>query len=78
MEKENLNKSLCEMFGGELDVTEGSRVKKSEVRQYKDSLCKMAVEEGKMIQRIIQILEGMKDFCRSMKNMFLSISKSIT
>ena len=42
---------------GELDVTEEPEVQKSEAKIYEESLGEMAVKEGKMIQRITQILE---------------------
>ena len=38
----------------------------------------MAVKEGKMIQRITQILKAMENFYRSKKNMFLLIREGIT
>ena len=44
----------------------------------RDSLQEMAVKKGKMIRGITQILEGMQDFCRSKKNMFLFIRETIT
>ena len=37
----------------------------------------MNAKEEKIIQSIIQILEGMEDFCRSKKNMFLPIREGI-
>ena len=65
------------MFGGELEVTEKPESGKSKARLYHASLRKMAADECKMIQRIAQILEGLDDFCRSKKNMFLPIREGI-
>ena len=78
MEKTNLNGSLWEeLFSGELEVMKKLEGGKSEARLYQASLRKKAERERKMIQRIAQISEGMDDFCRSKKNMFLPFREGI-
>ena len=54
MEKENLNKSLCEEL--------------SEAKSYQASLREISAEERNLIQRITLILEEMKEFCHTKKN----------
>ena len=73
-----MNKSMCEeLFKGELDVTEEPKGGKSEVKLYQASLQRISADECKMIQRITQILEKMKEFCHTKKNMFLPIREGI-
>ena len=77
MENYNLNKTMCEEFGGELDVTEETpdpfETDKSQVRQYRDWLHERREKQLEILKKVESALEKMESFSRTKKNMHLPI-----
>ena len=71
---------MCEeQFGGELDVMEVSDdCKKSQARQHRDWLHQLNERDWCSLQKVMDTLKRMEDFCRMKKNMFLPIREGLT
>ena len=79
MEKNYLNKSMCEeSFGGKLEITVvPDGYEKSDARRQKKCLYGTLQNAMKRIPTIEEMAQKMDESCRIKKNMFLSIIKGI-
>ena len=80
MEKQNSNDSMCEeLFRGELDVVEvPDDCEKSQARQHRNWLHQLNERDWCSLQKVMDTLKRMEDFCQTKKNMFLFIKKRLT
>ena len=70
------------MFGGERDVTEKTpesfESEKSQARQHRDWLHQLNERDWCSLQKVMDSLKRMENFCRTKENMFLPIRDGIT
>ena len=79
MEKNDLNKSMCEeLFSGKLEVTVvPDCYEKSDARRQKNCLYGTLQYATKRISTIEEMVQKIDEFCRIKKNMFLTIREGI-
>ena len=71
---------MCEeLFGGELDVMKvPGYCEKSQARQHPNWLHQLNEKDWYSLQKVLDTLKRMEDFCCTKKNMFLSIREGLT
>ena len=79
MERNDLNKSICEeLFGGKLEVAaESDYSQRSNARQQKDCLYGTFQMQMKLTSRVEEIVQNIHEFCKIKRNMFLTIREGI-